>query len=108
MYALSFAVVVCFLFALVLTPLSRDLARRWGILDLPDRSRKLHPGPIPRIGGIPIVLSCLATAGLLLFCNFQAGGIVRANLSIVARLAPAAVLVFAIGLYDDLRGLRPI
>jgi UDP-N-acetylmuramyl pentapeptide phosphotransferase/UDP-N-acetylglucosamine-1-phosphate transferase len=45
------AFAAAFLFA----PLCRNLAIHWGVLDRPDHNCRIHPGPIPRIGGLPIV-----------------------------------------------------
>ena len=46
-----------FLLCFVLTPLCRNLAIRFGLLDQPDTRRKLHAKPIPRLGGVAIVVS---------------------------------------------------
>jgi len=52
--ALGFtAFVLCFL----LTPLCRNLSLRFNIVDHPDNDRKFHAAPIPRIGGVAIVLA---------------------------------------------------
>ncbi|HQR41542.1 MAG TPA: hypothetical protein PLX97_02635, partial [Gemmatales bacterium] len=41
--------------AIALTPVMMRVARRVGLLDLPDGTRKLHARPTPVIGG-PILL----------------------------------------------------
>jgi UDP-GlcNAc:undecaprenyl-phosphate/decaprenyl-phosphate GlcNAc-1-phosphate transferase len=92
--------------AFVLTPLCRDLAIRWGLLDQPDQARKVHTHPIPRIGGVPIVIACLGSFAILLCFSLQGGKIVRDHLSLVWRLFPAAALVFVTGLLDDVFGLK--
>ena len=57
MYAILVLGITAFLFCLVLTPLCRDLFLYLNIVDRPDKVRKMHQGAIPRVGGIPIVLS---------------------------------------------------
>ena len=46
-----------FLVCLILTPIFRDIFRSYGIVDKPDRRRKVHVYPIPRVGGIPIAIA---------------------------------------------------
>lgn len=58
---MSFLLVLltAFLLALILTPASMALARRWGLLDRPG-GRRQHEGVIPRIGGLALVGGFLA------------------------------------------------
>src|SRR5579864_4799971 len=92
-----------FLLALILTPLCRNLFRRLGVEDHPDRERKLHERPVPHMGGVPIVLAYIAS--FFLVTLFVSGSGV--NLSLLFRVAPAAVIIFAVGLLDDWLGLAP-
>lgn len=92
---------------LILTPLCRGLAIRWGFVDRPDLVRKFHARPVPRIGGIPIFIAYLTSFAILLLLNLQGSHTIRGHLDIVKSLFPAAVLVFLTGLLDDLIGLRP-
>lgn len=59
-------VVVAFVSALLLTPLIRDAAFAIGLVDPSDGDRKLHQKPVPRLGGVALVLS-LALAGASMF-----------------------------------------
>jgi UDP-GlcNAc:undecaprenyl-phosphate/decaprenyl-phosphate GlcNAc-1-phosphate transferase len=79
----------------LLTPVCRNLALRCGLVDRPDQARKTHPRPIPRVGGIPILGACLLSVCLL------------TRTAATANLLAATVVVFAIGLCDDLRSLKP-
>ena len=79
-----------FLAALNVTPLVRDLAIRFGIVDQPDNRRKLHRHPIPRVGGIAIFVSYLlafaATAfGFLDIHTVLPGGSMGIGIFCVAR-----------------------
>lgn len=107
MYSLLFLAVTAFTFSLLLTPLCRNLFRRWGLLDHPDGGRKQHRRAVPKLGGVPILLACAAAYALLLAMPFQGGGIVESGLPLVWMLLPAVGIVFLTGLADDLRGLKP-
>ena len=45
---------VAFAASLVLTAVVRAVARHWGIVDLPDGTRKLHGQPRPLWGGVAV------------------------------------------------------
>ena len=107
MYSLGLLACSSFLLALLLTPLCRNLFRRWNLVDHPDGGRHSHAIPIPRVGGIPIMAAYLGAFVLLLVTPFLAGGFVREGLPLTLRVFPAATLVFAVGLIDDLIELKP-
>jgi len=107
MYSLGLLAIASFLLALLLTPLCRNLSRRWGIFDQPDSGRHAHAVAVPRVGGIPIVVAYLGAFAALLAAPLSAGGIVLEGLPLTWRVLPAAALVLAVGLIDDLRGLKP-
>ena len=105
MYSLAFLTAVSFLFALLLTPLVRNTSRRLGIVDHPN-DRKLHRHPIPRVGGVAIILAYAAAYACLLLAHFHAGVEVRHGFRFVMRLGPAALMIFITGLIDDIWGLN--
>jgi UDP-GlcNAc:undecaprenyl-phosphate GlcNAc-1-phosphate transferase len=107
MYSLLFLAASSLLICLALTPLCRDIFKRAGLLDHPDRLRKTHAQPVPRIGGIPIAIAYAGSFLLLLLSPFNAGSILSQHLPLVWKLLPAAGLIFATGLVDDLIGLKP-
>ena len=55
--------------ALVITPLVRDYLGRF-FLDHPDGVRKKHETPVPRVGGIAIVVSYVITFTIALALPF--------------------------------------
>jgi UDP-GlcNAc:undecaprenyl-phosphate/decaprenyl-phosphate GlcNAc-1-phosphate transferase len=106
MYSLLLIGTFSFCVALVLTPLCRNLAIRWGLVDKPDLIRKFHLRAIPRIGGISIFIAYLVSFAFFLLTSFQFGNVVRTHLDVVRNLFPAAAIVFFTGLLDDLLGLK--
>jgi UDP-GlcNAc:undecaprenyl-phosphate GlcNAc-1-phosphate transferase len=107
MRELLFLGISAFLFCLFFTPLCRDLFVRHGIVDYPDDNRKLHLHAVPRIGGVPIALAYGAALILLFSFNPGGGKIYIQHDQLFHALLPAAALIFATGLVDDIYGLRP-
>lgn len=93
--------------SLLLTPLFRNVALRLKLVDEPDNIRKLHRVPVPRIGGIPIALSYVLACSAIAIGWGRADAQVQALLSTAWELIPATVVVFLVGLGDDLFGLKP-
>lgn len=82
-------------------PFSIWLAGRVGAIDLPGKN-KVHHRPIPRLGGVGILLACgLTVAGYLAVTNAPARD--DWNLVVVAWLLCG---IMVIGFWDDIRGLR--
>lgn len=102
--------VTAFLLALVVTalatPVVRRLAHRYGLYDAPDLARKIHRVPIPRLGGIAIALGFFAPlVGLLAYDN-NISRLFTADLRTVTGLFAGGLAILAVGVYDDVRGLR--
>ena len=107
MYSLLTIAVTAFVIALLLTPPWRNLAMRWGLLDSPDHGRKIHPQPIPRLGGVAIVAAFVGSFVVLLLFPLEGGAVLWGHLALAAKIFPAAAIVFATGLLDDLFALKP-
>lgn len=104
-YLLLFLLSLCS--SLALTPLVRRLCERRGWLDEPRDERRVHRQATPRLGGIAIVLSTLlALAALPLANNLVSQSLWSERAEILRALLPA-MLVFLIGVYDDLHGIKP-
>jgi UDP-GlcNAc:undecaprenyl-phosphate GlcNAc-1-phosphate transferase len=93
------------LMALVLTPIVRDGIGRFGFLDHPDGVRKQHATPIPRVGGIAIVVAYVATFAIAFILPFSYTFVLRRALPSILQLAMVASVVFLTGVLDDLVGL---
>lgn len=94
--------------AFALTRFVRDFATVRGWVAVPTHERHLHSSPLPRLGGVAIFLSfasCMAVVAVWSVRHpvFLSPAFLRAMATIVA---PAA-LVFALGVYDDLRPVGP-
>jgi UDP-GlcNAc:undecaprenyl-phosphate GlcNAc-1-phosphate transferase len=99
---------IAFLFALILTPVIRDAANRLGLVDKPDSVRKLHLGSVPRLGGVPVALAYTLALVFLAVAPYRNLTFdIPHGIAAALKLAPAAALIFLVGLMDDLRGLRP-
>jgi UDP-GlcNAc:undecaprenyl-phosphate/decaprenyl-phosphate GlcNAc-1-phosphate transferase len=98
------AFILSMLCATILTPLVRRLAHRFGALDHARSSRKIHGKPIPRLGGIAIVIAFYAPlAGLLVF-RTEVGQLFLAERQHVIGLFVGGLAIAGLGLFDDLRG----
>jgi UDP-GlcNAc:undecaprenyl-phosphate GlcNAc-1-phosphate transferase len=106
MYTIVLLACTSFVFSLLLTPICRDLFGRFAV-DQPDCDRKLHVRPVPRIGGIPIALSYLASYAVLFIMPFEDRSALSSGISFARQLIPPAGLIFAIGLSDDFFRLKP-
>jgi UDP-GlcNAc:undecaprenyl-phosphate GlcNAc-1-phosphate transferase len=107
MHTPLFLGIASFALALILTPLVRNLVGALGWFDLPDDRRKVHNRPIPRLGGIPILLACGIPFTLLTAWELARSGPSVETLQMAWRLGPAVLIVFGTGLVDDLTGLKP-
>ncbi len=93
--------------SLFLTPLVLRLSERYGIGQDTTGERKIHARSIPRLGGIAIYFSVVATLSLLLLFDNNVTQVFNIHLSNLRVLFVPATLLFLVGLVDDLRGLNP-
>ncbi len=92
---------------LALTPVMRDFFRRMGWMDHPDRGRKLHANPIPRLGGFPISIAFFAALLLVRYLPASLAVIFRQNQDQIYKVLLPSLLILAIGAWDDIRGASP-
>src|ERR1017187_4203776 len=107
MYSIIVLALTSFVLSLLLTPLCRKFAMRHGLVDAPDADRKFHKKPVPRIGGVPIMLGYVVAVSLLALSPLSAAQAVAGALPFLLRLMPGLLIVFGTGLVDDLVGLKP-
>lgn len=87
--------------AMVLTYVVRNFAIARGLVHSPTPGRHLHEVPIPRVGGVAIFLTTWVFVAVVVIARGEIGS--RPLLGLFA----SSVIVFALGLYDDLRGVPP-
>ncbi len=108
--ATQFAILGMSAFALtgLLTWPVRALAIRLGAMDKPNLARKTQSEPVPYLGGVAIALGITITTVVAVFIGGDESG---ANVSSLKDLALTALLpalvLGAMGLFDDLRSLLP-
>lgn len=97
--------VTCLL-TLILTPLVKRLMTRLGAVDQPD-ARRVNQVPIPRGGGLAVVLSFLICVGIAYWCfpEILSKGPFYA---VLPWFLGASFVLVAAGLVDDVRGISPI
>jgi UDP-GlcNAc:undecaprenyl-phosphate/decaprenyl-phosphate GlcNAc-1-phosphate transferase len=107
MYNLLIASFVSVVVAILATRACRHVCVALGVVDEPDRVRKLHVRPVPRVGGVAIAIAIAAAYFTLLLLPTAGADTLTLHLGMAARLAPAALIIFLIGLIDDIVTLRP-
>lgn len=87
-------------------PLITQMATRIGAMDYPgDRRRQLHP--TPRMGGVAIVLGFTFGAGFVLLVSWS-DRLLEVSRGEILSIGFATLLVFLVGLVDDLVGVSVI
>lgn len=94
--------------ARALLPAAARFAFACGAVDLPG-GRRSHRQPVPRLGGLAVVFAMGLTCLTLLVLLSLFGGVRYAMLRSPANWAMmgGAMMVFVVGLLDDLRGVSP-
>ncbi|MCL7489661.1 MAG: undecaprenyl/decaprenyl-phosphate alpha-N-acetylglucosaminyl 1-phosphate transferase [Desulfobulbaceae bacterium] len=103
MTTIIFTFFLAFLASFFLTPFIGKIARRYNIVDMPSE-RKVHTQPIPRIGGVALFLSFFFPLILLVFNERMFIQLVESDIRLFF-FVTGAVLIFGLGLWDDLRHL---
>jgi UDP-GlcNAc:undecaprenyl-phosphate GlcNAc-1-phosphate transferase len=78
------------------TPITRKVAKRYNLYDVPDGRLKTQKEPVAYLGGIIIYFAFISPIGLLFPFNQQLLGILFAS-----------SILLIVGLFDDLKALSP-
>lgn len=111
---MSNLVVAAIIFAVSLSvaagtiPLIIRLATRWQLLDHPDGGRRQHLRPVPRLGGIAVFAGILAALGAMKVAGYLGIGSMQPITPLLPAMVVSCCILFAIGLLDDLRGVKPV
>jgi UDP-GlcNAc:undecaprenyl-phosphate GlcNAc-1-phosphate transferase len=97
-----------FIVAFVFTPIMRVVANYYGIIDQPDRVRKMHNVPVAYLGGMAVFLGWLSG---LAMSQFRAMPFVEPGMpqhaTIPFSIIAGACVIIVLGLWDDVLGIRP-
>ena len=102
LHATAFA--SAFLLTLLLTPVVREMNRRFGMVDKPD-PRRINTVPIPRGGGLALCLGVTVTCGALVAVYGET--LLSGPLSRFVILSSLATVTMVIGYADDKFNLNP-
>ena len=96
--------VIAFVCCLILTPFVISMCKKYGLVDVPKDSRRVHSKPMPSCGGIAIFTSSMVA---LLFYYLVTKDVpsIAFNIQFVGYLI-GAILIFAMGIIDDIFSLR--
>lgn len=101
--AITFAV-ACVV-ALIVTPIVRAIAHRYAWLDQPEE-RKVHQVPVPRLGGVAMAVGFAAAIAVVVLASPTLDSPAELGRSYVPAIFAAVLLLVAVGIYDDIRGMR--
>ncbi len=101
--AVTFAV-ACVV-ALIVTPIVRGVAHRYAWLDEPEE-RKVHQVPVPRLGGVAMAVGFAVAIGAVVIASPTLDTPAELRRSYVPAIFAAVLLLVAVGLVDDIRGMR--
>lgn len=106
------ALLLTFALALVCSVMAtfwvRDLGFRLGIVDHPDGFRRMHGQAIPRVGGIAVCLGAALAILIPVALGLEAEWMSQAIPSALVPLALGALVIFVLGLVDDIRDLSAL
>ncbi len=98
--------VISVLSSAVLTRWVRDFAQARGWVSVPTSSRHLHTRPLPRFGGMAIILTLWEMVLLSKWLPGHFGLPGNLSFQLAIRILGPATLIFLLGLLDDIRGLK--
>lgn len=91
--------IISYLLGVFIVPLVISYSKKQGLIDKPNE-RKIHKGPISRLGGIAIWLSTMITFLFLVFLSYYPYG------SLLSGILLGSSLMFLLGLIDDIYTLN--
>ncbi|MBN1127126.1 MAG: undecaprenyl/decaprenyl-phosphate alpha-N-acetylglucosaminyl 1-phosphate transferase [Sedimentisphaerales bacterium] len=99
-YVLALGLVLC------ITPLIIHIAHRLRLYDDPD-NRKIHTNPVPRVGGISLFMAIMILSVWMIHtCQIPSHALRTSAKVDIYHILLGSLLIFMIGLWDDINGLR--
>jgi UDP-GlcNAc:undecaprenyl-phosphate GlcNAc-1-phosphate transferase len=96
-----------FLVSFIFTPIMRQVALYYGIIDQPDSIRKLHTSAVAYLGGVAVFLGWLAGLAISQFSSVHREGTPLVHLLLPVPIVLAAFTIVILGLWDDIQKAKP-
>ena len=93
-----------FIVCLAITPIVIKIAKKYNLVDIPKDARRVHNKPMPRVGGIAIVISMFIGLGIYYIITKNIPSIAL-NEKFLGFLL-GGIIIFAMGLIDDIFNLK--
>ncbi|MCH8820800.1 MAG: undecaprenyl/decaprenyl-phosphate alpha-N-acetylglucosaminyl 1-phosphate transferase [Acidobacteria bacterium] len=87
----------------ILTPISIKLAGKIGAMDIPTE-RKVHKTPVPRLGGLAVVLAVALALLLGAVVNRYIAAIIHTEF---VGIVLGCLVIVVLGIWDDIRNINP-
>lgn len=99
-----FIIAVVCIISLILTPIIIKFSKKYNFVDIPKDTRRVHSKPMPRIGGLSIIISMLI--GFFIYFLFTINTpSIALNKKFLGYLI-GSLVIGLMGLIDDIKGLR--
>jgi UDP-GlcNAc:undecaprenyl-phosphate/decaprenyl-phosphate GlcNAc-1-phosphate transferase len=100
---------ISFLVTLIFTPIMRMIALHYGIIDNPDRARKLHLRPIAYLGGVAVFLGWIAGLAISTFLRLHTSDPSQPQPVVMKfSIVSGACIIVLLGLWDDILSIPPL
>ena len=96
-----------FVVAFIFTPIMRQVALYYRVVDTPDLKRKLHTVPVAYLGGVAVFLGWVAGLAISRFTSVHRTDAGLTHLHLPVPVVAAAGLIVGLGLWDDLVKISP-
>jgi UDP-GlcNAc:undecaprenyl-phosphate GlcNAc-1-phosphate transferase len=104
MWTIAFTFLAAAAISAVLTPIVRDAAIRRRLGQPSPSARSVHTAPIPRLGGVAIVVAFHLPLLAIALARPEVGAAFREDARLVLGLLAGGLAIAALGVYDDVRG----
>lgn len=85
----------------------RNIAQKHGWVSYPKTARHVHKQPVPRLGGVGIFSGFVLSVSLISLVAVLLGRPIPFDLRKLLYITGPATIIFALGLWDDIRSLSP-
>jgi UDP-GlcNAc:undecaprenyl-phosphate/decaprenyl-phosphate GlcNAc-1-phosphate transferase len=100
---------ISFMVTLIFTPIMRMVALHYGVIDNPDRARKLHLRPVAYLGGVAVFLGWIAGLAISTFLRLHTSDPSQPQPVVMKfSIVSGACIIVLLGLWDDILSLPPL